>query len=40
MTKEKDIENAVNTTISKYGKLDIMFNNAGIVGVNKTNILE
>ncbi|XP_004506206.1 borneol dehydrogenase, mitochondrial-like [Cicer arietinum] len=39
-TKEKDIENAVNTTVSKYGKLDIMFNNAGIVGVNKTNILE
>ncbi|WJX50012.1 hypothetical protein P8452_36377 [Trifolium repens] len=40
VTKEKDIENAVNTTISKYGKLDIMFNNAGITGVNKTNILE
>jgi NAD(P)-dependent dehydrogenase (short-subunit alcohol dehydrogenase family) len=40
VTKEKDIENAVNTTVSKYGKLDIMFNNAGIVTVNKTNILE
>ncbi|XP_028786673.1 secoisolariciresinol dehydrogenase-like [Neltuma alba] len=40
VTKEKDIENAVDTAVSKYGKLDIMFNNAGIVGVNKTSILE
>ncbi|KAI5388677.1 hypothetical protein KIW84_074373 [Lathyrus oleraceus] len=40
VTNEKDIENAVNTAVSKYGKLDIMFNNAGIVGVNNTNILE
>ncbi|GAU20006.1 hypothetical protein TSUD_273410 [Trifolium subterraneum] len=40
VTKEKDIEKAVNTTISKYGKLDIMFNNAGITGSYKTNILE
>jgi len=40
VTKEKDIENAVNTTVSKYGKLDIMLNNAGITGANKTNILE
>ncbi|KAI5388678.1 borneol dehydrogenase, mitochondrial [Lathyrus oleraceus] len=40
VTNEKDIENAVNTTVSKYGKLDIMFNNAGILGVNNTNILE
>lgn len=30
VTKEQDVENAVNTAISKYGKLDIMFNNAGI----------
>ncbi|KAK2433660.1 secoisolariciresinol dehydrogenase [Trifolium repens] len=40
VTKEKDVENAVNTTISKYGKLDIMVNNAGIAGANKTNILD
>ncbi|KAF1883845.1 hypothetical protein Lal_00038337, partial [Lupinus albus] len=40
VTKEKDVENAVNTTISKHGKLDIMFNNAGIAGVNKTNIVD
>lgn len=29
VTKEEDVENAVNTAISKYGKLDIMVNNAG-----------
>lgn len=40
VTKEKDVETAVNTAVSKHGKLDIMFNNAGISGVNKTNILE
>ncbi|XP_058734922.1 borneol dehydrogenase, mitochondrial-like [Vicia villosa] len=40
VTKEKDIETAVNTTVSKYGKLDIMLNNAGIAGVNNTNILD
>ena len=40
VTKEEHIENAVNTAVSKYGKLDIMFNNAGITGVNKTNILD
>ncbi|KAF7824535.1 secoisolariciresinol dehydrogenase-like [Senna tora] len=40
VTKEEDVENAVNTAISKYGRLDIMFNNAGITGVNKTNILD
>lgn len=40
VTKEKDVETAVNTAVSKHGKLDIMFNNAGITGVNKTNILE
>ncbi|KAK4255277.1 hypothetical protein QN277_008292 [Acacia crassicarpa] len=31
VSKEKDVENAVNTAVSKYGKLDIMFNNAGIL---------
>ncbi|MED6132591.1 hypothetical protein PIB30_020418 [Stylosanthes scabra] len=40
VTNEQHVENAVNTAVSKYGKLDIMFNNAGITGVNKTNILE
>ncbi|KAJ1375520.1 Short-chain dehydrogenase/reductase SDR [Sesbania bispinosa] len=40
VTQESDVENAVNTAVSKYGKLDIMFNNAGITGVNKTNIVD
>lgn len=40
VTKEKDIENAVDTTVSKYGKLDIMINNAGIAGEGKSTILE
>lgn len=40
VTQEKDVENAVNTAVSKHGKLDIMFNNAGIVGTPKPNILD
>lgn len=30
VTKEMDISNAVDFAVSKYGKLDIMFNNAGV----------
>ncbi|XP_017982409.1 PREDICTED: momilactone A synthase, partial [Theobroma cacao] len=40
VTKEKDVENAVNAAISQYGKLDIMLNNAGIIEVPKPNILD
>ncbi|XP_059314519.1 borneol dehydrogenase, mitochondrial-like [Lycium ferocissimum] len=40
VTKEEDLENAVNTIVSKYGKLDIMYNNAGIAGEVKSNILD
>ncbi|KAA8544306.1 hypothetical protein F0562_022318 [Nyssa sinensis] len=40
VTKETEVENAVNTTVAKYGKLDIMFNNAGIVGGAKLNVLD
>ncbi|PNT42174.1 hypothetical protein POPTR_004G200100v4 [Populus trichocarpa] len=40
VTKETDVENAVNTAISRHGKLDVMFNNAGIVGVVKTNMVD
>ncbi|KAJ3702502.1 hypothetical protein LUZ61_006207 [Rhynchospora tenuis] len=32
VTNEPDVKNAVDTTIDRYGKLDIMFNNAGILG--------
>lgn len=40
VTKELDVENAVNSTVSKYGKLDIMFNNAGTIDEPKPSILE
>ena len=40
VTKEEHIENAVNTAVSKHGKLDIMYNNAGIIGVFKPSIME
>ncbi|KAG8376711.1 hypothetical protein BUALT_Bualt09G0092300 [Buddleja alternifolia] len=30
VTKESDVKNAVDFAVSKHGKLDIMFNNAGI----------
>ncbi|XVF76136.1 hypothetical protein PTKIN_Ptkin13bG0241800 [Pterospermum kingtungense] len=32
VTCETDVEKAVDLAVSKYGKLDIMFNNAGIAG--------
>lgn len=32
VTKEEDIANLVDTAVETFGKLDIMFNNAGIVG--------
>ncbi|XP_014493222.1 secoisolariciresinol dehydrogenase-like [Vigna radiata var. radiata] len=40
VTNENDVENAVNSVVSKHGKLDTMFNNAGITGANKTSILD
>ncbi|KAL4619540.1 hypothetical protein ACB092_06G086600 [Castanea dentata] len=40
VSKETDVENAVNHAISTYGKLDIMYNNAGISGEVKYNILD
>ncbi|RVX11976.1 Secoisolariciresinol dehydrogenase [Vitis vinifera] len=32
VTSDSDVKNVVDTAVSKYGKLDIMFNNAGISG--------
>ncbi|CAN8254730.1 unnamed protein product [Cochlearia groenlandica] len=29
---ESDVENLVNVTLARYGRLDIMFNNAGVLG--------
>ncbi|KAK7380338.1 hypothetical protein VNO78_32846 [Psophocarpus tetragonolobus] len=40
VTKEEDVEKCVNTTVSKYGKLDIMVNNCGISDEVKTNIVD
>ncbi|CAL5192413.1 unnamed protein product [Lathyrus oleraceus] len=34
---EKDVENLVTSTVSQYGKLDIMFNNAGVLGNQSKN---
>ena len=38
VTEESDIENTINTAISLYGKLDIMFNNASIAGCHDRSI--
>ncbi|KAE8726653.1 hypothetical protein F3Y22_tig00006570pilonHSYRG00127 [Hibiscus syriacus] len=40
VTCESDVENAVNLVVSKYGKLDIMFNNAGIIGDNEVRVTD
>ncbi|ESQ45346.1 hypothetical protein EUTSA_v10010941mg [Eutrema salsugineum] len=32
---EADVENLVNVTVSRYGRLDILFNNAGVLGDQK-----
>lgn len=40
VTNEEDVKNAVDTAISTYGKLDIMFNNAGMPGTNKPRIMD
>lgn len=37
VTNESDVEKTVDTALDKYGKLDIMFNNAGIFNVGDTN---
>lgn len=39
VTNESDVENAVEVAVSKYGKLDIMYNNAGISGDSHRSIV-
>lgn len=39
VTKDSDVKGAVDFAISKYGKLDIMYNNAGIPGSREPTIL-
>ncbi|XP_042512240.1 secoisolariciresinol dehydrogenase-like [Macadamia integrifolia] len=38
VTNESDVQDAVNTTVSKYGALHIMFNNAGIMSALKPKL--
>ncbi|KAJ4971034.1 hypothetical protein NE237_004133 [Protea cynaroides] len=40
VTVDEDVRNVVDTAVSKYGKLDIMYNNAGISGVVYKTLLE
>ncbi|KAJ6299795.1 hypothetical protein OIU76_020727 [Salix suchowensis] len=37
VSSEEDIENLVNSTVSHYGKLDVLFNNAGVLGNQSKN---
>ncbi|KAK3039400.1 hypothetical protein RJ639_027649 [Escallonia herrerae] len=37
---EFDIENAVNATVDRHGKLDIMVNNAGILDPPQSSIID
>ncbi|MED6119993.1 hypothetical protein PIB30_016793 [Stylosanthes scabra] len=39
VTKETDVENAVNVAISKYQKLDIIVNNAAVIDYNNHSII-
>ena len=32
VTREEDVQNLIETAVSQFGRLDIMYNNAGIVG--------
>lgn len=36
VTKEKEVQDAIDRTVSEFGQLDIAFNNAGIEGPEKT----
>ncbi|KAK9290716.1 hypothetical protein L1049_008890 [Liquidambar formosana] len=40
VTDESQIKNAIDKTVETYGKLDIMFNNAGIADENKPRIID
>ncbi|TYH32203.1 hypothetical protein ES288_A01G233600v1 [Gossypium darwinii] len=40
VTCESDVENVVNLAVSKYGKLDIMFNNAGLIGDGEVRVTD
>ncbi|KAM0053176.1 putative secoisolariciresinol dehydrogenase [Helianthus debilis subsp. tardiflorus] len=40
VTNEEDVKNAVDITVSTFGKLDIMLNNAGIMDPYKARIID
>ncbi|GAB4833305.1 hypothetical protein Ancab_031551 [Ancistrocladus abbreviatus] len=40
VSNESDLKNVAEVVISKYGKLDVMFNDAGILGSMNTSILD
>ncbi|XP_059281473.1 (+)-borneol dehydrogenase 1-like [Lycium ferocissimum] len=40
VSKENDVKNLINATISKFGHLDIMYNNAGIYDTSIKSILD
>ncbi|KAI3997269.1 hypothetical protein MKX01_009113 [Papaver californicum] len=40
VSKEQDVKSLIDGTMEKYGKLDIMFNNAGIIGDLDQSILD
>ncbi|CAL9780068.1 unnamed protein product [Musa acuminata subsp. burmannicoides] len=40
VTNESDVQQAVDATVSHHGKLDVMFNNAGIIGEPCLRLLE
>jgi len=40
VSNESDCKEAVDFTLDKYGKIDILFNNAGILGVGRTHETE
>ncbi|KAI3683677.1 hypothetical protein L1987_84189 [Smallanthus sonchifolius] len=40
VTNEEHVKNAVDTAVATYGKLDIMFCNAGIIDPNKQRIID
>lgn len=40
VTRDEDVKNAVDFAVAKYGKLDIMYNNAGITGKVYPTVLD
>lgn len=39
VTKAQEVQNVIDQTVAKYGRVDVLFNNAGIMPVNNLNEL-